>query len=229
MKIRKKLLIFIRCLTFNKSRFSTARSKLAFTTKGFTMVELLVALAIGSIVSVAFYSTFNASQRTFKTQKATVAAQQKIRSVCGLMARDIRMAGLDPLDTDNFGIEVAQDTKITFTKDSIDPVSGDFNGVIDDINLERNGYELIGDELYEVLYEGSVDEISILLVEDVEALNFTYFDAGNNVIATPVAADSLKDIRRVQVSVTLRELNGIDSAIRRSLTRVIECRNLAYN
>ena len=54
-----------------------------------------------------------------------------------IMLQDIRAAGLDPTANGNFGIELAEATKLRFTSDSIDAELGDFNGVLDDTNFER--------------------------------------------------------------------------------------------
>lgn len=61
--------------------------------EGFTLVELLVVLAITSIVMTAIYSVFIRSNRVYISQEEIVAAQQEARSALDILGREIRMAG----------------------------------------------------------------------------------------------------------------------------------------
>jgi Tfp pilus assembly protein PilW len=85
-------------------------------------------MGISLIILIAIYSVFTITSKNFTTQNATASAQQSLRSAIGLMARDIRVAGLDPVDSDNFGFVEATRTKIRITADSIDSDIDDFNG-----------------------------------------------------------------------------------------------------
>jgi prepilin-type N-terminal cleavage/methylation domain-containing protein len=61
--------------------------------QGFTLVELLVVLAIVSIVMGGIYSVFVRSNRVYISQEEVVAAQQEARSALDIIGREIRMAG----------------------------------------------------------------------------------------------------------------------------------------
>jgi len=61
--------------------------------QGFTLVELLVVLAIVSIVMGGIYSVFIRSNRVYISQEEVVAAQQEARSALDILGREIRMAG----------------------------------------------------------------------------------------------------------------------------------------
>lgn len=65
-------------------------------TRGFTLVELLVAIAISGIISIIMYMVFSAQTKTFSKQEQTVEIQQNIRGAMDIMVRDIRMACFDP-------------------------------------------------------------------------------------------------------------------------------------
>ncbi|HPV52149.1 MAG TPA: prepilin-type N-terminal cleavage/methylation domain-containing protein, partial [Smithella sp.] len=73
---------------------------------GFTLVELIVALFVGSLVLVAIYSTVNIAQRSSSGLERRVSAQQDARSALELMAAEIRMASFNPLSRDNIWIDV---------------------------------------------------------------------------------------------------------------------------
>jgi prepilin-type N-terminal cleavage/methylation domain-containing protein len=61
--------------------------------QGFTLVELLVVMAIVSIVMGGIYSVFVHSNRVYISQEEVVAAQQEARSALDILGREIRMAG----------------------------------------------------------------------------------------------------------------------------------------
>ena len=193
------------------------------------MVELLLALAASMIILAAIYSVFSFTNKNCTTQNVAANVQQSLRAAIGLMARDIRLAGLDPIDTDSFGIEHAAQTKIRFTQDSIDAVIDDFNGIVDEANLEQVTYELQGNQIIQTLYEtvSTSSPNSAVLISNVEDLNFTYLDADGNDLGNPVA--DLDRIRTVRISITVEEPAGRDDPVRRTLTRQVECRNLGFN
>ena len=60
---------------------------------GFTLVELLIALAIGAIVLATVFSLFLYQQRSYLQQSEMARNQAQLRSALQLMSRDVRMAG----------------------------------------------------------------------------------------------------------------------------------------
>ena len=193
-------------------------------TKGFSLTELLVALVIMSVVSLAIYSVFAVTTRTYTTQGVTADVQQSVRAAMEVILQDIRVAGLDPTSSGNFGIELAEASKLRFTSDSID--AGIFNGVLDDTNSERITYVLQGTQLDQILYETTASVDSEPLISDVQNLTFTYFDAIGNDLGSPVHALQLADIRIINVSITVVEPAGRDVSVSRTLTKQVKCRNM---
>jgi prepilin-type N-terminal cleavage/methylation domain-containing protein len=116
--------------------------------RGFTLVEILVALGIGAIMLAAIYSMVNLSQNTSSGMERRVAAQQDEKTALELMAMEIGMASYNPLSiADNLlwinpatcngvspnpptykGIQVATANSITIEMDIND------NGIIGDAN-----------------------------------------------------------------------------------------------
>lgn len=66
------------------------------THKGFSLVELLIALALGLIVVAAVGDIFVSNRATFRTQEALSKVQQNARIGIELLASDIREAGGNP-------------------------------------------------------------------------------------------------------------------------------------
>ena len=218
---------------YNKLRKSFIRTvSLKNSFRGFTLVEMVLALAISTIVLAAVYSVFTIANKNFTTQNAAANVQQNLRSAIRLMARDIRHAGLDPSDSDNFGITYASQSKIRFTMDR-----GNFNGTVDEANWEEITYDFQGNQVMQTLYETVTSSTAdtAALIDNITNLNFSYFDADNadlidSGLSPPqVPSDKLADIRTVEITVTHQEPAGRDKIVSRTLTRRVECRNLTFN
>jgi len=185
--------------------------------KGFTLVEVLIAMAIVGIVMGSIYSIFISSNRSYRTQDSVADAQQRVRVGIDFIAHDLRLAGLDPLSV-GAGIETAGATNLRLTADI------DLNGVIDTpLNQERITYDYDAPSrtLRRKLYEGTASESAWQpLIEDVSALTFTYRDSGGNVTGTPA------DVRMVDISMTCQGTDAVGQPINRTLTARVICRNL---
>jgi prepilin-type N-terminal cleavage/methylation domain-containing protein len=192
--------------------------------KGFTLVEMVLALAISTIVLAAIYSVFIIANENFTTQNVAANVQQNLRSAIGLMARDIRSAGLDPSGSDNFGIAYASQSN--------------FNGIVDEANFEEVTYDLQGSQVMQTLYETVATPPAVpdaaALISNITNLSFDYYDdQDNNLIDTSLSPprvpdDKLADIRTVEIEVTHQGPAGKDQMVSRTLTRRVECRNLAF-
>jgi prepilin-type N-terminal cleavage/methylation domain-containing protein len=223
---------------FSKNRISIVRMVLLkHNPKGFTLVEMVLALAISTIVLAAIYSVFIIANENFTTQNVAANVQQNLRSAIGLMARDIRSARLDPSDSDNFGIAYASQSKIRFTMDS-DSGGGNFNGIVDEANFEEVTYDLQGSQVMQTLYETVATPPAVpdaaALISNITNLSFDYYDdQDNNLIDTSLSPprvpdDKLADIRTVEIEVTHQGPAGKDQMVSSTLTRRVECRNLAF-
>lgn len=66
---------------------------------GFTLVETIVALFIGSLMMLAIYQVVDSAQRSSTGIERKVTAQQDARAALELMAMEIRMASFNPNST----------------------------------------------------------------------------------------------------------------------------------
>jgi len=60
---------------------------------GVTLIELLIALVLSSILTAALYRAFISQERTYTVQDQVAEMQQNIRVAMGQMTKEIRMAG----------------------------------------------------------------------------------------------------------------------------------------
>ena len=196
--------------------------------KGFTAVELLVSLAILSMTLGSIYSLYMSFIRTCTKEGVKINVQQGVRSSLDMMIRDIRLAGLDPTGTDDFGMVAVTPQRIQFTADR------DMDGELDDADatdglndpdMEFMAYEYDGNSTLKMsLYkaDGSL-EISDTMVENVTDLSFAYFNSDDDTTSV------LEDIRTVEIRMTIQKPSGQDGQVSRTLVKRVECRNLAFN
>ena len=72
--------------------------------KGFSLVELMVAMAAASVLMAAISTFYHSQLKTHVTQNELVDMQQDARAAMYMMTREIRMAGFDPLNTIIFAV-----------------------------------------------------------------------------------------------------------------------------
>ena len=142
-----------------------------FSHQGFSLVELLVAMAIAGVIMAAVFKVYTTQQDSYLIQEQVAEMQQNGRTAKYIMTREIRMAGYDPTATGApFGFVSAYGDSINFTMDivgedgAVTLPGDDITYSVTGSNLERN--------------EGSGNEV---VVENVEAIGFAYaYDADDD-------------------------------------------------
>ncbi len=173
--------------------------------KGFTLIEILIAMAVFSILMAAVYNVYFSSRRSATIQNVSAGAQQSVRAGIEMMVQDVRMAGYDPLKNSGASIEVAQAGKIRVTADR------NKDNVINDSDFERVTYELSGGQLNRILYEGTDSEIILPMIDNVSELIFTYSGSNNAVVG---------------IALEVAEPAGMSAPVFRRLETQVYCRNL---
>jgi len=186
--------------------------------RGFTLVELLISMGIGLIVIFALYNLFTFQNKSFNTQDLIVEMQQNTRAAMDMMVTEIRMAGYDPRSSTSTGITSAAANSITFAQD-------------------LNGDGDVSDSNENIIYTYDSGNVRINrntgggaqpFAENIEALNFSYYDAVGAVTVTPA------NIRKIKVEIRARtaridpnySTNGGYRTF--TLTSDVTPRNLAY-
>ena len=194
--------------------------------KGFTLIEILVALAISGVVMTAIYSSYRNQVSSHTTQQRIVDMQQNIRGGLTMMEREIRMAGYDPTENAGARILIANRAELQFQMDitggETDNIDNDNDGTVDEADEESYGDGDTNDPNETVRYvlnndaneDGIADGTPCHLGRDtgggrqpaadnIDALNFVYLDASGNVLSTPVSNPN--NIRTIQVTMVARE------------------------
>jgi type IV pilus assembly protein PilW len=195
--------------------------------KGFTAVELLISLAILSMTLGSIYSLYMSFIRQCTNEGVKINVQQSVRSSLDMMTRDIRMAGLDPEGTGDFGIVAVTSQRFQFTADR------DMDGELDDADAtdgidlpdtEHMAYEYDGiSTLRMMLYKSNGTlELSDEVVENVTDLTFTYYNSADE------TTSDLDAIRTVDIRMTIQKSSGRDDQVSRTLVKRVKCRNLEY-
>jgi type IV pilus assembly protein PilW len=163
--------------------------------KGFTLIELMVAMAVSSILMLAIMTTYENQLRSHLTQQSVADMHQNARAAMILMKNEIQMAGYDPTHKADARFTAVANSTIQFTTD----LNGD--GDCSDGN-ENVQYQIDGGNLKRATGGGFFR----LLAENIEALDFTFFDGDMNQIDTAVALseNELDSIRLVQITVVVR-------------------------
>lgn len=187
--------------------------------KGFSFVELLIAMVISVLVLAAVYKLFSSASEIFVTQERRVDTRQDIRSILYLMTKDIRMAGLDPKrNAACAGIESANATSLHILYD----YNG--NGTCSELNDCDRDY----------LYNSNENVIKLedrgegghqLFAEDISSLNFVYTLSDGSNSTSP---SDLNMIRMVNIQIC-RELKGAYAQKHDQLfcyNATVRCRNM---
>ncbi|MBI4590900.1 MAG: prepilin-type N-terminal cleavage/methylation domain-containing protein [Candidatus Rokubacteria bacterium] len=153
--------------------------------RGFTLPELLVALAIVGMVLAAVTVLLEQGHKVYRAGAAKGEAQQSARVAVERLARELRAAGVNPTGARFSALLNPTPTGFTIQND----LNGD--GVIRG-NRETITYSLTGHTLRRNAGGGAQP-----LIEGVESLTLTYLDGAGNAVETP------DEVRAVVIAITV--------------------------
>ncbi len=186
---------------------------------GFTLVELLVALAVSGILMTGIYSAFQSQQDSYLVQEQVAEMQQNLRASLDVITREIRMAGFRGNGSSSATITAAQCDAIAFSADLNEDGDTADNG-------ENIGFDLFTSASLGAFTLGRASsnapltmaenpvgsghyEVSLHqpLSQNVQAIEF-YYELANGTWTTSPTATQLKDITSIQISILVRTGRG---------------------
>ena len=203
------------------------------TSKGFTLIELMISITIFSFVIGGIITAKTKQQGQNITQQQAVEMQQNARSAMFLMKQELRMAGFNPYSQDyGAGISAAGANSLTFTfvadddcsdndGDSADPTNCNDPNVDEEGELETIIYRLEDDDGDG---DNDITKNAVVMAENIQNLGFTYFDGDGNITAATA------DIKSIQITITattdVDELARAANNATRTLTTIVYLRNM---
>ncbi|MEI8173707.1 MAG: prepilin-type N-terminal cleavage/methylation domain-containing protein [Deltaproteobacteria bacterium] len=192
--------------------------------RGFTLVELMIAMAVGLIVLAAVYAVFTVQNKQLADQEQLAELHQNARIAMEMMVREISMAGYNQRSDDPTAAPVPRCTNalvaagtscvgITYAGSNTIKFKADLNGngsiTPDDPSDGDNADENVAYDADLSLSIKSLRRNSKYtkstssyqpVVEYVHLLSFAYYDG-----ATPPAPTAnLANIRRVKITIVTR-------------------------
>ncbi|MDY6839217.1 MAG: prepilin-type N-terminal cleavage/methylation domain-containing protein [Thermodesulfobacteriota bacterium] len=163
-------------------------------TNGFTLIEILVAMAISSIVASAIFMAYKAQQVSYVNQEQVAVMQQNLRAAMYFMEREIRMAGYDETGLAGAGIQTAAPNSIRFATDTAggenDGIDNDEDGIVDE---DTDGIDNDGDGFTDEADEGNEFRFGDGVLDDInEDITYSLFD---------IDGDNDNDLRRQDATI----------------------------
>lgn len=192
--------------------------------KGFTLVEMMITLAMSGIIIAAVYTTYTIQQKTYTAQDQVVEMQQNIRAAITTMIQELRMAGYDPTSTADSTIiaptaPATAVSSIRFQQDITNATGTavDGDGTINALPASRNedityGFAAADDADGDGIVDNAAGVASLgrntggglqPIAENIQALEFFYTLEDGTTTTTPTTSQ-LSDTHTVTISILAR-------------------------
>lgn len=184
-------------------------------TAGFTLIELMIALLLSSIITAMIFTAFRSQEKNYETQEQIIDIQQNLRAALEIMSEELRMAAYNPYDQATVGFSEATETKMVF----------DFVADWDNIDNDNDGTTDEFTEVLQVTYELSDidndgdfdlvrqenDDVSTktYLAENISRLEF-FYNLEDGTSSTTLTNDQYDDVRSVQISILAQSAKNIN-------------------
>jgi type IV pilus assembly protein PilW len=199
--------------------------------KGFTLVELVIALAMGVILLGAIYQVVQTGMRSSSSMEKKVTAGQDVRAALELMAMEIRMASFNPAFTtgmwknadgsisayqNNKGIQDAADFSILIEMDlnadsTIDTTSSEaILYSLDTANKYITRTAGAGAQPFLGANPATTQERTVRVINsDLNIPIFTYYDGKGVQLSVSNFPASIVNIRRIEIVLAV-ETDDVD-------------------
>jgi type IV pilus assembly protein PilW len=174
-------------------------------TAGFTLMELLVAMAISLVVLAGVAGTFTAQTRQNNAEEQIAQMQQNARAALDLMVREIQMAKYNPsgnaFPTGTYGVSYsATQLQIQADMNNSGTVNTTTCDPADSTSMENIIYAWDSANLRITRQCGSSGTAE-LVADNITAFNFSYYDANGTAVSSSANSGN---IRKVTINITAR-------------------------
>jgi len=171
--------------------------------RGFSLIEMLIAMTVGLVVLGAMYNVFTIQNKAFGNQEEIVAMQQGVRAAMDMLAREVGMAGYDPVGV-NSDTDGANDFSGVTVSGSQLQIKADMRGA--NPNDPPDGIiQATSQENTVYVFNAANKRITRNIgagaqpfAENIDAFTFEYLDGSGSVTAASA------DVRRIRITITGR-------------------------
>ena len=159
--------------------------------RGFTLVEVMIAMTLLAVIMGSLYGVIVRSQREYVRQREGARSQESLRLAEGSIGAILRSAGADPYDRglallDPDPLEHGEFDNLRTVSD-FNPPDGEADDLYEDVQIWLEADSLM------VRWGASEEEQA--LIYPVSSLTFWYYDAAGNVITDAALMDDATKVR----------------------------------
>jgi len=188
---------------------------------GFTLVELLIALALSLVVLTSVSSAFISQRKTYDAQEQITEMIQGTRAVMEIITREVKLAGYAPTGYDSKFESDPTESQTSPMMQRTDPTATRFVGIPYSATQPEIRADLDGDGTIstilkneKIIYSHDSSELEIyrksgltllyqpLLAENIQGFTVTYWKSDGTTQVTSSADEA--DIRQVKITLTGR-------------------------
>jgi type IV pilus assembly protein PilW len=163
-------------------------------TEGFTLIELMVSMAIGMVMLAAVTTTFMLQTKTYNAQQQINEMEQNARGVLDVITRELKMAGYKPNGGSFSGVTYST-TQLMIQTD-LDASGGISTSTTANEQITY-AYDSTNKQITRAVGAGS----ALVLADNITAFTFSYLDS------TGASTTTSANIRQVSISITARTAN----------------------
>lgn len=157
---------------------------------GFTLVEVMISVAVLSIAMFAIMSFFISQHKVDATNQRNFVQQQGGMFLLSTLTKDLRRAGyMHSSSGADQDVDIAERKKIRFYVDSASQVIYEYNSTTNSL-VHYDDFYTVGRTIY--------DELNIT------TLSFKYYDSSDTEISSPVVSSDLDEIVRIDIYFEVR-------------------------
>ncbi len=174
----------------------------AASEKGFTLVEMAVTMIVLGIVLLAVNQIFFSTTRLYANTSVRAGQQMSARAGLSVMANELRTAGADP----------------SFPPAGIQGVLGAAADTVHvQADLTGDGAIQIAEPSEDVTYYYDAGQQAVMrdpgtgpeiMIPNVTACAFTFFDANNQLLAAPLDAANRGRVKSIGINITTQTQRG---------------------